>query len=256
MKKLSALTFFILPPIIMVALFVVLFVSKPESLIPAKNSPIDKVPTPKKIAQSNFQYAYFKVSNLNNLRLIVNSDFISSEKLIDLNNCRFAINGGFYSTEKKPLGLIIVDGQKVSGVADGRLLDGYIWQSELGGFGITRDLPDTELKTALQSGPMLVEAGKKQKLAISNDKLSRRSVLATLADGVMMMLIVYDQTSVFLGPKLQELPQVLEKISEQEKIMIIEAINLDGGSASMFKNNETSLFEYKPIGSMWCVAKE
>jgi uncharacterized protein YigE (DUF2233 family) len=255
MKKLLEVVFFSIPLLIIIFLIYLWFNADPFQ--PEKLTLTSDAKTkPKTLKNTEISYHAFRLEDLSRLKLAVNSEMIASEKLINNNNCYAAINAGFYGENKQPLGLIIVDEEEVAPPAESSLLNGYLWISSKGGFGITSLLPDEEFSLAFQSGPLLYESGVRQELKINNDKSARRSVAATLADGSLWLLIVFDQESLFLGTYLQKLPKVIEDIAEKEDVVIIDAINLDGGTASMYKDSKVFLNEYKPIGSMLCVFKE
>ena len=76
---------------------------------------------------------------------------------------------------------------------------------------------------------------------------------AKTMDNELLFLTVYSGDSVFDGPLLADLPLVIEKISDEEKLDIAEAINLDGGSASSFYQGETTISELTPVGSLFCI---
>lgn len=254
MKKLFEALFFLLPVILVIGLIYLWFQADAPKIQVLKVSPTTQPTTVKQ--SSGVSYYGFEVSNLERLKLIVNSSFIEANTLIKNNNCQAAINAGFYGKDNKPLGLVVSESEVVSEKVNSELLNGYLWISDLGAFGITEELPNTQLNTAIQSGPLLFFNREKRPLAIKNDKQARRSVVATLANGNLWFLIIFDKTSVFLGPKLSNLPASLEKISEVENKVIIEAMNLDGGTASMYKDNQVFLNEFKPIGSLFCATSE
>ncbi|KKW11013.1 MAG: hypothetical protein UY49_C0010G0009, partial [Microgenomates group bacterium GW2011_GWC1_49_7] len=77
-------------------------------------------------------------------------------------------------------------------------------------------------------------------------------VAAKTGEG-FLFLTVYKEDSVFEGPLLADLPKVIQKINTEENLGIVDALNLDGGSASAFDNGETSLSELTPVGSLFCV---
>ena len=254
MKKLFEALFFLLPVIVVAGLiYIWINGSAPEP----KSVTLSPTLKPTAVINSlDISYYGFEVSNLNRLKLVVNSSFLEASKLIKNNNCQLAINAGFYGQDNKPLGLVVIENEVLSEKVISELLNGYLWISDLGGFGITQELPNTQLQTAVQSGPLLFVNGDKRQLTINNDKQARRSVVATLANGNLWFLIIFDKNSVFLGPKLANLPSVLENLAQTENKVIVEAINLDGGTASMYKDTSVFLNEFKPIGSLFCVSSE
>lgn len=254
MKKLLEALFFLLPVVLVIGLIYLWFKADAPKMQALKVSPTTKPTTVKQ--SSGIGYYGFEVKDLNKLKLLVNFEFVEAKNLLSENNCQLSLNAGFYGKDNKPLGLVVSENEVLSEKVDSELLNAYLWISDLGGFGITQELPNTQIKTAVQSGPLLFVNGEKRQLTINNDKQARRSVVATLANGNLWFLIIFDKTSVFLGPKLANLPTTLEIIAETENKVIIEAINLDGGTASMYKDNQVFLNEFKPIGSLFCVTSE
>jgi len=256
-KRALEVLFFLIPVGLIVVLAYISFnavIEKPQKLT------LDITPTiksqPAGLAKSKTVYYTFELVDLADLKLIVNSSKKEAEDLIAEHNCLAAINGGFYAENYQPLGLVVNDGQELSPAVESELLNGYLWLSSLGGFGITRSLPESDLNIGLQSGPLLFENGIKQNLEIANDKQARRSVVAVLKNGNLWFLTIFNRDSVFLGPHLADLPNALEEIAAKEGLVIVDALNLDGGSAAMFKNAEIFLNEYKPVGEILCVVKE
>jgi len=156
-----------------------------------------------------------------------------------------AINGGFYDTANKPLGLFRIGETVLAKQIQSNLLNGFLSDD-----GITVAVPTGRF--VLQSGPLLIQRGNPLPLKIQNDEHARRMVAAKTGEG-FLFLTVYKEDSVFEGPLLADLPKVIQKINTKENLGIVDAINLDGGSASAFKNAETTLSELTPVGSLFCI---
>ena|SRR3989339_177407 len=254
MKKLAEGALFLSPLLLILILVLLSFKSSPWKSQPLKNTITPKV-RPTVLPQSKFEYVFYELEDYSKLNLINNDKKKQSSDLISTNNCQVAINGGFYDIDHQPLGLMIIDQTELYPALESGLLNGFLWLSQLGAFGITDTLPSVEMELALQTGPLLYQNGSLLPLEIKNDKLARRSVMATLSNGNLLLMIIYDSQSVFLGPKLEALPAVLQEFADENNLVIIDAINLDGGSASMFKNDQKYLSEYKSIGSLFCVTE-
>lgn len=252
MKSLLEWLFWLTPVLLIVALVYFIW----HSFLP-QTKPLVRPPkllsTKIKTGKHDFSYFYYRLSELQRFKLIDNHKLEPSAEVMANSDCQIGINAGFYDPQGKPLGLLVIDGQVLSEFSQSRLLDGFFWISDLGGLGITRELPDFKFNQAFQSGPLLIENGIANQLTIKNDKQARRSVIATLSDGSLWLLIIYSPEARFLGPKLAKLPQVVLEIAQQEQVLIIEALNLDGGSASMFKSPKVFLEEYKPVRTILCV---
>jgi len=78
-------------------------------------------------------------------------------------------------------------------------------------------------------------------------------ISAVTGDNKLIFMVIYDPKSVFLGPELVDLPQIVSLVSAENDLNIADAINLDGGSASAFKSRDFSLSEISPVGSFFCL---
>ncbi len=199
-----------------------------------------------------FSYDFFVVDNLQKLSLLENKDKKDAKELIADNSCHQVINGGFYDTENKPLGLFISAGEEVYPQISSDLLDGFLLITQNGNFLIDKVLPTEDLRIGLQSGPLLIKKTKVLSLNIKNDKLARRMVAMQTKED-LLFLTVFEKEARFSGPMLADLPLVIKQIADKEKLAIINALNLDGGAASVFKSKKIFLNEYDLVGSLFCV---
>jgi uncharacterized protein YigE (DUF2233 family) len=201
------------------------------------------------------QYAYdfFTVTNPATLLLIPNfSHPKDAESLISENHCTAAITGGFYDKQQKPLGYFQTGETIIGTKIDSALVNGFFWADASGSAVISTDLPRTDFHFALQSGPVLMFDGKVLPLSINNDKPARRMAVARSINNSLIFFTVYTEQSVFDGPLLADFPEIIGVIGRKEKMNILEAINLDGGSASAFYSADTKLPELTPVGSIFC----
>ena len=205
----------------------------------------------------SYAYMFFKVEELANLELILNSEKESFRSLVSNNNCVAAINAGFYDALDKPLGLWFANGLLLSNVAeDSALLNGFFNVSRDGLAHIDSDISEeANFQLALQSGPLLYNDGTPLPLKLITDKNSRRSLVLVSDKGVVYFVTVFDPQSVFSGPFLVDLPAVLQVFAEAENITPLSALNLDGGFASAFFDGENNLPEFKGVGGAICQTK-
>ena len=181
-----------------------------------------------------YRFEYFEIYDISQLSLIANfTQKKSSELLIRENNCQNAINGGFYDTNNKPLGLFINSTLNTSSITSA-LVNGYIAIANRP--TIDFDLPENPT-IALQTGPMLMMDGKKLKLIIANDEYARRMIAGITSKGTLVFMTIFVPETEVQGPQLADLPDIIEKISTRLPNKIVNAINLDGGNASIFKNS-------------------
>ncbi len=199
-----------------------------------------------------YDYDYFVVNDFRKLKLIPNFDTPTRASTIaSKKQCISAINGGFYSEETTPLGAFIGSGYTQSKALTSRLFNGFFAFTDTHA-AIMTDL-NTSYTSVLQSGPLLFMNGSSLPLTIQNDKHARRSVVVSTNDEQILFVTFYIRDSIYNGPLLADLPAILEQFASNEEVSIDAALNLDGGSATYFKNKDRELPELSPIGSMFCV---
>jgi uncharacterized protein YigE (DUF2233 family) len=221
------------------------------------NQTVSITPTPivyktVSLGEEIYGYELFLVRNTGGLKLISNySQKSSTEDLIQENSCNEAINGGFYAQNDSALGLVISAGNQLSGPINSSLLNGY--------FSINRQgMPRIDYREyyndfiGLQSGPILYISRKPVDLRLTDDKTSRRMIAAITTGGQVYFVTVFNTQAEILGPRLDDLPLILEVLSEKENIDLESAINLDGGRASAFYSPELKLSEVTWVGSLFC----
>ena len=202
--------------------------------------------------EKNYGYVLFKGES--NVKLVSNYSQKETAKTISENlNCSFGINGGFYDENGKALGWVAIDGVTVSNYRNSTLLNGYLsvdgerWKAETA-------IP-MKADFGVQSGPVLMENSQPVTLNMARDKMARRMFSAVTADGNGYFGSVFAVETPLLGPNLADLPDLVFKIGKAEGLNWKNALNLDGGSASAFKNNDFWLEEVSSIGSWWCFSE-
>jgi len=199
-----------------------------------------------------YAYAFFTVSNYTTISLIPNfTEQKSAQVLTDTNACISGINAGFYSKEKTPLGLWNNGTDEKGQALTSLLFNGYYWIDAKSAY-ITNTKP-TAYRIAVQTGPLVLFDTKPLPLVIKNDEYARRMVAGVDEKGQTMFLTVFDPDSVYSGPLLAELPEVLQEIEPNLPFLLLHAVNLDGGSASAFISPNRTLSELTPVGSMFCI---
>lgn len=174
------------------------------------------------------------------------------------NNCKILVNGGFYTPEDKPTGLFTTNDVESFPFIRNKLLNGVFSINDFGVPRITRSVPADHIRVGLQTGPLLIENSWEQALTLSSDKPARRMALATLGSNEVVFIAIYKKDNPFAGPYLAQLPHLLTQFSNETGLMIADAVNLDGGSASaMYIQTDTNdywqLSEATPVGSFFCV---
>ncbi len=203
------------------------------------------------------------VEVLDNDRLSMRPNFnkkrVASE-IFENEECKFLINGGFYlrggNGLSAPTGLFIYEGRRVEDFIKNDTLNGVLSVNQFGVVRITREVPRGDLRWALQTGPVLIENGFLQPISMVKDKKARRVVAIVTGENELYFAIFYNKDSVYDGPGLEELPNLLMKFAENVGINIADSVNLDGGSASVFVSNDFRLIELSPIGSYFCYEED
>lgn len=197
---------------------------------------------------------WIKVENLDDLFLYPNfSDSLTSELAKENNLCSELINGGFYTQENTPIGLFVSEGRQIASFSKNQLLNGVFSINYDGVPKITNDLPLENLRLGLQTGPVLLENGQKKDLSKTKEESARRAVVAINDKKEVYFLILYKEGSVFMGPTISKLPEIILEFSDKLGLNLQDAANLDGGSASAFHSQGFKLNELTPLGSYFCI---
>lgn len=178
-----------------------------------------------------------------------------SEEIKVNKSCKILVNGGFYSENKTHLGLFVADFKTVSDSIQSALFNGFLWINADNKVLISADDPGNTPRLGLQSGPLLMLGNKTQLLAINNDEPARRIVAGITDSNQLIFLVFYRELSEYEGPMLGKLPEIIELFKQQTGLKITDAINLDGGSHSVFISNYDLLREQNIIGSYFCAAR-
>jgi uncharacterized protein YigE (DUF2233 family) len=198
--------------------------------------------------------AWFVVENPRQLSLIANfGEELDSEDILEKYSCKRLVSAGFYNEAGMPIGLFVTNEVMISQASENSTFNGFFSVTNEGKVNINMVQSNKLVKIGLQSGPILAQNGVYKKLDIKNDKPARRIVVSLNEQGKIIFFTVFDEDSVFQGPYLNDLPQVLEAIDGQLDIKIVDALNLDGGSASVFCTENISLQELTNVGGFICV---
>lgn len=176
-----------------------------------------------------------------------------SEQIKVDKSCSVLISGGFYSEENTHLGLFVSNFEAISQSIQNALLNGFIWINADNKITINADPPNTTPRLGLQSGPLLIQNNEPLPLAIKNDEPKRRIVAGITSENKLIFLAFYRDSAEYEGPMLEKLPEIIDLFKKQTDIQIVDAINLDGGSHSMFISNYDLLRESAIAGSYFCI---
>lgn len=206
--------------------------------------------------QNKTYKAYWIKSNSDkNISLI--SNFLNAKTAQDIkkeNKCNYLTSGGFYTQEHSPTGLFISENTTVKKFQSNKTLNGVFSLQKNGVFQITSTPLQTDVYFSLQSGPQLLKNGYPETLRIQNDESARRIIVATNQHPKEIVFItIIDAENIYQGPLLSEIPSHLKKIEPSIESTLVDALNLDGGSASAFSNENVFLQELTPVGSFFCI---
>lgn len=219
-------------------------------------SPTPEVPPPSTYTVSGqlFRFSLFPVKTISSIRLIPNfTKRVSSIEAIQTQKCALLSSGGFYTTENKPIGLFIAEGIQLNPYEPYTLFNGFFSVSDSGIASISTMPPLEHTSIALQSGPLLYIDGIPRKLTIRNDEPARRIVIAQTNTNTIVFMVMYASENTFEGPYLAHIPQHLKEIERVTHLSFVNALNLDGGSASAFITKDISITELTQVGSFFCV---
>jgi len=201
-----------------------------------------------------YVFDYFVVDNIDNLVLIPNFQEKSTAKnLMADNKCKALASGGFYTKDRKPIGLFVYDGKKMKDRVENSFLNAVLSINDFGTPRIMRETPRDHLRTAIQTGPFLIENSFLLKNTIKNDEMKRRMIALVTGENKLVFLVIYSSDNVYTGPYLLDIPQSLDLLNKKYDLGIADAVNLDGGSASAFYSKDTGLSELSFIGSAFCL---
>ena len=145
-----------------------------------------------------------------------------------------AINGGFFGLKQNgqlyPVGELIVDGASQS--ASWTSIGGYLALGEEGIPDITlsSDGAPEWAREAVQSKPVLIEAGGRWAMRTNGTELERRSIICVLEDGDILLMVVSG-----VGLTLFEAGWVLRAPDWGGFYGCDRAIALDGGGSTQLK---------------------
>jgi len=202
----------------------------------------------------DYALVWFEKDEAGRTELIANfSQRLNSKEVIDQHACKFLVNAGFYDEEGSPIGFFkTLDGQ-VSDFEPNKLFNGFVFKTRDGRLDMADKLAFSEAVFGFQTGPLLLLNNNEVNLSLKSDKNARRLLFAKSSDNKSIFMAIYDQQSLFSGPKLADVAGLLEDFEKDSGIDLMDAINLDGGTASVFYDGKTHLKELSPVGSFLCI---
>ena len=177
---------------------------------------------------------------------------LSSNDALSKHSCNYLVSGSFYTEEDTHIGLFVTNFVKLSGAQENATFNGYFYINEENKSFITYTTPQNP-KIAVQSGPILIRDEDALTITLERDENARRIIAAVTKKGEVVFITIYDKSNTLLGPKLTEVPSILSELQKNTALEMKDAINLDGGSHSVFITNLIKLTEISTIGSYFCI---
>ncbi len=199
-----------------------------------------------------YQVAWFNIKDLSKINLYENiSKKLPSQALFQRYSCEKMVSSGFFS-EKGIIGLFVTENNILNDAVKSDIFNGYFYIFEDKAY-ISNEKPKNTPRIALQSGPILFYEGKPALINIKNDEKARRIVIATTSDNQVLFLSFYKSDNFFHGPFLTELPEIIQELKINFFKNLENALNLDGGTHSVFISNNYKLTEASTIGGFFCI---
>jgi len=200
-----------------------------------------------------YVFAWIQITSSENIFLYSNfEERYTLEEGVEKYDCRNLTSGGFYTETNSPIGLFISEVGMLSDKTVNKLFNGYFILTKKSEATISRNYSGEPVRIGLQAGPILIQNGVVQKLTLTSDKMARRVVVALTKEGEIYFIALYDKESVFIGPLLADLPELVSDVQNEIGVEFTSALNLDGGSASAFYTQNIQLSELTLIGSFFC----
>ncbi|MBU0998643.1 phosphodiester glycosidase family protein [Patescibacteria group bacterium] len=200
-----------------------------------------------------YRVNWYEIGNIDNLFLLVNSDKLTSQEFKEKEKCVFLSSGGYYKTDYSPTGLLISEYKEISPFVNSSLANGIFSVNDFATPRITPQVPRDRLRMALQAGPLLKENNGFKNLSLKNDEEARRVVLGVTGENKAIFMIFYNPESVFIGPYLKDLPEIIKEFENETGIVFADAMNLDGGTPTTFNKKNTNLTESTIVGNFFCL---
>jgi len=157
-------------------------------------------------------------------------DGSTAEEVAKANGALLAVNGGFFFVKDNgvlhPTGLLIVGGAKQTGLKKCRACTGILF-SDTKGLHIVRPAAFAyrkDIGSALQVGPMLVEAGRPLPFNADGPDAPRTAVCLS-GEAIIVVVAIRPMT-------LHDLATLMLAKPEEGGFACNDALNLDGGSSS------------------------
>ena len=196
---------------------------------------------------------WYLVGDEKKIFLYPNSEKLTSKEFFEKEDCSFLSSAGYYKSDFSPTGLLISEYKEVSPFVNSTLSNAVFSVNDFETPRITSMVPRDRLRLALQVGPLLKENGVKQSLKPKNNEEAKRVVLGVTGENKAVFMVFFNPNSVYQGPLLKDLPDLVNEFEKETGIILADAMNLDGGTAAAFLTSETNFPEASFVGSFFCI---
>jgi uncharacterized protein YigE (DUF2233 family) len=207
------------------------------------------------VNQTTYRYGMYRVAGVEAIRVGLNVDLASDSAGLALRSmCVGLTSAAFYDTNNRPLGMLVSGGKELAAFQKNVLLNGVLgFDRSVGEVVLVSDPTESDFVWAVQAGPILVMDQLPKELVLKNDQQARRIVAGLTEENELVVLVIVAADSLFSGPSLVDMPEIVMAVAEREQLSLTGALNLDGGTASAFLTPTLKLKELKPIGSYLCL---
>ncbi|HAP38094.1 hypothetical protein A2574_00105 [Candidatus Shapirobacteria bacterium RIFOXYD1_FULL_38_32] len=236
--------------------------TSPKSILPdptITTTPTPSAPQPQNLSflNRNFQYYFLKIKSNQTLSLISNfSNHQTSSAIIKNNQCLFGINGGFYHPDNTPLGLFVINGQQLGQYTSSPTFSGFLTKNQKNQIAIQNIDPNNpdllkNYQFILQSGPLFDPINNPNPI-FSDSEYARRHLIAQDTEGNLYLFSIFEKGAAFGGPRLKDIIPIFQSPQFRQIADFTKILNLDGGTASAFFNQNIKVEELQFVGSFLC----
>jgi uncharacterized protein YigE (DUF2233 family) len=170
----------------------------------------------------------------------------SIQEIHENNSSLATFNGSFFSKDYQPTGLLISNGQELSGLVKAELLNGVFWigQDKIPHLSAYQDYKklarSVQPEFAIQNGPILINTD--GQLAISADsstkKASRTAIGLDASNNIVIILLKQTLLDSENSLSLYEFAKLVQTSQELKDFKIHSLLNLDGGTSTGLATNQ------------------
>lgn len=212
---------------------------------------------PIQLGTQSYRAAWVVIDHPDLVRIGINPDLASgSGALAADHQCPILTSAAFYDTQNQPMGLLVSGGRQLSEYQQNQLFNGVMgWHdNEL---HLEEDEAETrDWQWAVQAGPVIWRQGNPVTLRLKTDQSARRVMMVKTTTGKLVLITMVAEDSLFGGPTLAEVPELLTVVQPLVGEKFADGLNLDGGTASAYLTSAVALKELKPIGSYICAPED